>query len=123
MVIKEVGVHVGQCGEREIDSAFAVSMDVNPIFSHVQGRSDFRGSVSHALITDKRHSIIIDIGHPGLKESHLVGECLEIIRSEHISVDVDDRGGVGVGKGIFPNSRMAHGHGRPRKNNRLEISD
>ena len=121
MMIKEVAVHVGECREREVYRSLAVSMDIYTIFPHVQSNGNDRRSVSHTLVTDERHSVVIDIRHTRLKETHHVGEVLEAVGCEYILVDVHYGRGIAVGQGIFTYARMGYCHNRSGEHYRLEI--
>ena len=78
MMIEQVRVHVGQGGKREIDSPLSVGMEVNSILGEVEIDGSRCRSVLYVREADERHSVIIDVGHSGLKETHLVGEFLEL---------------------------------------------
>ena len=121
VVVIEVGVHVREGGEGEIDRTLSVGVEVDAVGAHIERRGRLEREVGDALVADERHAVIIDIGHAGLQEAHLVREGLELVGHEHVVVDVDGRGRVGVGEGVLARAGVRDGHRGAGKDDGLEV--
>ena len=121
VVVIEVGVHVREGGEGEIDRTLSVGMKVDAVGAQIERRGRLEREVGDALVADERHAVIIDIGHAGLQEAHLVRKGLELVGHEHVVVDVDSRGRIGVGEGVLARAGMRDRHRGTGQDDGLEV--
>ena len=121
VVVVQVRVHIREGGEGEVDGALAVGVEVDAIGAHIERRGRLEREVGNALVADERHAVIIDIGHAGLQEAHLVRERLELVGDEHVVVDVDGRGRIGIGEGVLARAGVRDGHRGAGKDDGLEV--
>ena len=121
VVVVEVGVHVRERGEGEVDRALAVGVEVDSVGAHIKRRGRLEREVGDFLVADERHAVIIDIGHAGLQEAHLVRERLEAVGHEYVVVDVDGRRRVCVGQGVLTCASVRDGHRGAGQDDGLEV--
>ena len=121
VVVIEVRVHVRERGEGEVDRTLAVGVEVDAVGTHIERRGRLEREVGDALVADERHAVIIDIGHAGLQEAHLVRKCLEPVGHEHVVVDIDSRRRIGVGQGVLARASVRDGHRGAGQDDGLEV--
>ena len=121
VMIIEVRVHVREGGEGEIHRTLAVGTDVDAVGAVIQRRGRCGRDIGDALVADERHAVIIDIGHAGLQEAHLVREGLELAGHEDIIVYIDSGRRIAVGESVLARSGVGDGHRGTGKDDGLEI--